>query len=164
MIIILVLLAMFSLPCIAQDGQMPMPENEERFKQLVSLRITTILVEMDLSAQSEKGAALFDLLTRESNASRDFHRNNRSLSEDLRKLVNDGADAEAIGRAVQAMDDNKQKFFETQLLINEELKALFNTDERARYYVAESKFRNHLERLLRSRRPGGGPPNRMRNR
>jgi len=148
-------LIMLTLPLMAQDDGMPMPENEEQFNRLVSLRVTSVLIDMGLSATSDTGAALMELLREDAEELRTFHMTRRSLLQ----LIST-ADAGELANLVTRLEETTLAHHDVRKGFTERLGALLSVDQRAKYYLAEEKFRRTLQRMLGERQRPGGPPRR----
>jgi Spy/CpxP family protein refolding chaperone len=148
----LILVMIFSGMAVAQDRPGHMPRGDEHFKELMALRNTTILIEMGLSAQSEKGTAIIDLLAREGQLNRNYHQTRHRLGDELYELMQQEAPETEILALVERIEENERSFHEGQLEILGSLKALLTPVERAQFYAADEKFRSRLQRIMRSRR------------
>lgn len=148
----LILTMFLSGTVAAQEGPGHMPRGDEHFKELMALRNTTVLIEMGLSAQSEKGAAIIDLLAREGHLNRNYHQNRHQLSDELSELVkNDAPEAEILAM-VERIEENERSYHQGQLEILNSMNELLTPLERAQFYSADEKFRSRLQRIMRSRR------------
>jgi hypothetical protein len=158
---VLTMVMLVSDSSLAQDGGMPMPRDEGQYKELITLRSTTVLIEMELSASSEKGKAVLDLINKQGFEARDFHLTREDLVNKLENAVKISSGAEEITSIIEELEELERNHHKAQIDQLNALSNILTPLERVKFYLADKKFRMQLRRLLQLRhqrlQPGREP-------
>lgn len=154
-------LLMAAVVAIAQD--MPMPHNDDRWKELQSYRVWAIIQQLDLDARSERGIALLDVINKNSDKTRELLLAKQEKMHQLHEAFEkEPLNEEQVTSLIEGIEDLQKQLLEMQIAYHKQLEQLLSPVERAKLFNAEEIFRQRLRRAMqggmRGRRGPGGPP------
>ena len=151
---VLIALIMFATT-VAYAQDMPVPRNEERWKQLQSMRVWTIIQQLKLDARSEHGITILDTINKNADTSRDFLLEKQEKMRLLHTALRSSSpDESLVTTLIEDIEELHRQILQSQLAYQEKLGELLTPVERAKLFIAEEVFRQRLRRAMHGG-PGG---------
>jgi Spy/CpxP family protein refolding chaperone len=146
-LVIALMLALVASLALAQEPEKRRDNSrQDRYRELLTYRVTKILVALELDADSEKGLALMKLVK---NNSQKLHPIMSSLYEtkkQMMELIDKNAAEEKIVAALIKVEELEKQIVDGRHSYQEALLQLLTPIERAKMHKAESDFRQRLRR------------------